>query len=93
MMQSWPVQIIKKIEIFTDASSKQIGAAIAQDNWPIAFFSRKLLEAQEHYNVTEIQLLATVETPKEFNCMLWGQGIKVYIDNKKFDQGCPRVNP
>jgi hypothetical protein len=32
----------KPFEIYTDASSTQLGAMIAQDNRPIAFFSRKL---------------------------------------------------
>jgi hypothetical protein len=36
----------KAFEIYTDASSKQLGAVITQDNRPIAFFSWKLLETQ-----------------------------------------------
>ncbi len=35
---------LKPFEIYTDASSMQLGAMIAQDNRPIAFFSRKLSE-------------------------------------------------
>ncbi len=34
-------------EIFTDASSKQLGAVISQGKKPIAFFSRKLTEMQQ----------------------------------------------
>ncbi len=37
---------------------------------------------QQKYSVTEIELLAIVETPKEFKGMLWGQDIKVYTDHK-----------
>jgi hypothetical protein len=55
----------KVFEIYTDASSKQLGAVITQDNRPIAFFSRKLSDAQRKYSVTEIELLAIVETLKE----------------------------
>ena len=29
-------------DIYIDASSKQLGAVITQDNWPIALFGRKL---------------------------------------------------
>ncbi len=72
----------KPFEIYTDASSMQLGAVITQDNRPIAFFSRKLSKTQQKYSVTEIELLAIVETLKEFNGMLWGQDIKVYTDHK-----------
>jgi hypothetical protein len=60
----------------------QLGAVITQDNRPIAFFSRKLSETQQKYSVTEIKLLAIVETLKEFKGMLWGQDTKVYTDHK-----------
>ncbi len=43
---------------------------------------RKLSETQQKYSVTEIELLAIVETLKEFKGMLWGQNIKVYTDHK-----------
>ena len=71
----------KVFEIYTDASSKQLGAVITQDNRPIAFFSRKLSNAQRKYSITEIELLAIVETLKEFKGMLWGQNIKVFTDH------------
>ncbi len=72
----------KPFDIYTDASSTQLGAVITQDNRPIAFFSRKLSKKQQKYSVTEIELLAIVETPKEFKGMLWGKDIKVYTDHK-----------
>ena len=71
----------KPFEIYTDASAKQLGSVITQDNRPLAFFSRKLSETQQKYNVTEIELLAIVETLKEFKGMLWGQDIKIYTDH------------
>jgi hypothetical protein len=54
----------KPFEIYTDASSTQLGAMITQDNRPIAFFSRKLSKTQQKYSVTEIELLAIVKTLK-----------------------------
>ena len=69
-------------EIYTDASSKQLGAVITQNNRPIAFFSRKLTAPQRKYSVTKIKLLAIVKTLKEFKGMLWGQPSKVYTDHK-----------
>jgi hypothetical protein len=71
----------KVFEIYTDASSKQLGAVITQDNRPIEFFSWKLSDAQRKYSVTKIELLAIVGTLKEFNGMLRGQNIKVFTDH------------
>ncbi len=73
---------MKPFEINKDASSTQLEAMIAQDNSPIVFTSRKLSEMQQKYSVTEIELLAIVETLKEFKGMLWGQDIKVFTDHK-----------
>ncbi len=71
----------KVFEIYTDASSKQLGAVITQDSRPIAFFSQKLSDTQCKYSVTKIELLAIVKTLKEFKGMLWGQQIKVFTDH------------
>jgi hypothetical protein len=37
---------------------------------------------QHKYSVIEIELLAIVETLKEFKRMLWGQDVKVFTDHK-----------
>ncbi len=74
---------LKTFEIYTDASSTQLGAVITQDNRPIAFYSRKLSKMQQKYSMIKIALLAIVKTLKEFKGMLWGQDIKVYTDHKK----------
>jgi hypothetical protein len=73
----------KEFEIYTDALSKQLGAVITQGNKPIAFFSRKLTETQQHYSVTKIELLAIVDTLKRH-----AMGTKV----KGFHQPCIRVD-
>ena len=69
-------------EIYTDASATQLGAVITQNKSPLAFFSRKLSDTQKQYSVTKIELLAIVETLKEFKGMLWGHKIIVYTDHK-----------
>ncbi len=56
----------KPFEIYTDASTIQLGSVITQGNRPITFFSRKLSVTQTKYSVTEIEHLAIVETLKEF---------------------------
>jgi hypothetical protein len=71
----------KVFKIYTDASSKQLGAVITQDNRPIAFFSQKLSDTQCKYSVTKIELIAIVEPLKEFKGMLWGQSIIVFTDH------------
>jgi len=76
----------KPFEIYTDASTKQLGAVITQENRPIVFFSRKLSGVQSKYTVTELELLAIVKTLKEFNGILWGQRINVYTDHKNLTQ-------
>ena len=69
-------------EIHTDASATQLGAVISQKSKPIAFYSRKLNPAQTRYTTTERELLAIVETLKEFKNILLGQNIRVYTDHK-----------
>jgi hypothetical protein len=71
----------KVFEIYTDASSKQLGAVITQDDRPIAFFSWKLSNTQCKYSVTETELLPIVKTLKEFKGMLRDQNINVFTDH------------
>ncbi len=42
---------MKPFEIYTDASTMQLGAVITQGNSPIVFFSRKLSRAQTKYSI------------------------------------------
>jgi hypothetical protein len=76
----------KPFEIYNDASTMQLGSVITQGNRPIVFFSRELSVTQTKYSVAKIELLAIVETLKEFRRMLWGQTITVYIDHKNLTQ-------
>ncbi len=41
----------KVFEIYTDTSSKQLGAVLTQDKRPIVFFSQKLSDTQHKYSV------------------------------------------
>jgi hypothetical protein len=50
------------VEIHTDASALQLGAVVAHNKTPIAFFSRKLNQAHQRSTTTERELLAIVET-------------------------------
>ena len=55
---------------------------ISQEGKPIAFFSRKLNNAQKNYTTTEKELLSIVECIKEFCNILFGYQIIVYSDHK-----------
>ena len=72
----------KPFDIHTDASHTQLGAVISQNKRPIAFYSRKLSDAQTRYTTTERELLAIVETLKEFRNILLEQQIIVSTDHK-----------
>ena len=72
----------KRFDIHTDASHTQLGAVISQNGKPIAFYSQKLNPTQTCYTTTKRELLAIVETLKEFRNILLGQKIWVYPDHK-----------
>ena len=72
----------KPFVIHTDASKTQLGAVISQEGKPIAFYSRKLSDAQKRYTTTEQELLSIVETLKEFRNILLGHQITVYTDHR-----------
>ena len=69
-------------EIHTDASKYQLGAVISQKGKPIAFYTRKLNSSQKNYTTTERELLAIVETLKEFRNILLGHRVIVYTDHQ-----------
>ncbi len=73
-------------EIYINSSKLQLGTVMTQNNRPLAFFSRKLSQTLQKYSVAEQELLAIVETLKEFKGMLWGQQIKVYTYHKNLMQ-------
>jgi len=80
-MLTYP-QFDKPFIVYTDASEKQIGGVVTQDNKPLGFFSRKLTDTQRRYPVTEQEILAITETLKYFKHMLFGHKITVQTDHK-----------
>jgi RNase H-like domain found in reverse transcriptase len=72
----------KPFDVYADASHSQLGAAICQNDKPIAFYSCKLNPAQTPYTTTERELLAIVETLKEFRNILLGHRICIFTDHE-----------
>ena len=62
--------VAKPVTISCDASQSGLGAAILQDDKPVAFASRVLTEAETRYDQIEKELLAVVFA---FNSMSMGQ--------------------
>ena len=67
--------------IYADASDTQLGGVIMQDNKPLAFYTRKLNNAQSKYTTGEQELLSIVETLKSFENILMGQKLVVHTDH------------
>jgi hypothetical protein len=57
-------------KIYSDASKYQIRSVITQKVKPFAFYLRKLSDSQRRYTVTELKLLAIVETLCEYKCII-----------------------
>ena len=72
----------KPHELCTDTSDFQLGAIVVQGEKPIAYCGRKLNSAQLNYTTAERELLAIVETLKEFCTMLIGHKIIMHTDHK-----------
>jgi hypothetical protein len=71
VFQAYP-DFSKPFKVYTDASTMQLGAVVAQNNRPIMFFSWKLSKMQQKYSIIKNELLAIVETLKEFKGILLG---------------------
>eukprot|EP00957_Ditylum_brightwellii_P143017 10897260-Ditylum_brightwellii.AAC.1 len=63
-------------EVHQDASDTQLGAVISQCRVHVAFYSCKLNSTQKNHTTIEQELLAVVETLKEFKNILLGLQIR-----------------
>ena len=72
----------EEFKIHTNASDLQLVAVINHKGKHIAFYSRKLIDAQKSYAVIEKELLSIIENLKYFITILLGQRLVIYTDNK-----------
>ena len=70
------------LTVHTDASDKQLGAFISQNNRPIDLLSRRLRNPQHTYTATEKELLAIVERLKKSRRILFDYKINVFSYHK-----------
>ena len=77
----------QRFQLYVDASDKQLGSVLKQGNKTLAFFSKKLNPAQQHYTVGEKEMLSIVESLKEFRTMIHGYPIDIYTDHLNWTHG------
>ena len=68
--------------VHTDASDKQLGAVISQNNKSIAFFPRIFIKPQFNYTMTEKELISIVGCLKQLHRILFGYEVNVFSYHK-----------
>ena len=71
--------------IQVDASMRGLGAALLQDNKPIAFASKALKDAETRYANIERKLLAVVFGCTRFQTFLYGSQFVIESDHKRLE--------
>ena len=72
----------KPVKVTCDASKCGLGAALLQDDKPVAFASRALTDAETRYAQIEKELLAVVFAFEKFNQYTYGRCVEVETDHK-----------
>ena len=75
----------KALTLQSDASEKGLGAALLQDDKPIAFASRALTDTETRYAQIEKELLAVLFGLERFNAYTFGRPVFVQSDHKPLE--------
>ena len=74
------------VVLHVDASMKGLGAALFQNNRPIAFASKALTPVETRYANIERELLAVVYGCEKFHSYLYGRSFVVKTDHRPLEQ-------
>ena len=75
----------KPVKIHTDASEYGLGAALMQNNRPIAFASKTLTDVETRYANIECECLSVVFGLEKFYMYIYGCQITVFNDHKPLE--------
>ena len=86
------------ISLSVDASDTHIGAVLQQQlrdkSWaPLAFFSKKLSDAEKKYSAFDRELLAAFASVRHFRFMLEGREFTIFTDHKPLTHALFRTSP
>ena len=76
----------KPVTIQVDASGKGLGAALIQDDGPVAFASKVLTPTEQRYANNERELLACVFGAERFRTYVFGRHFTIESDHKSLEQ-------
>ncbi|KAK3791739.1 hypothetical protein RRG08_011532 [Elysia crispata] len=70
------------VQAYFDVSKNGLGAALLQDDKPIAYASRSLSKAEQRYAMIEKETLAIVFAMERFHQYVYGQPVRIETDHK-----------
>lgn len=91
--------VSKPVTLQVDASQNGLGAAVVQDQGPVAYASKAMNETQQRYAQIEKKLLAIIFGCKRFHQHIYGKRVVIetdhklleYIINKPLSRAPPRL--